>query len=266
MKKRDIVINGVRVRVVETGEGDPLLLVHGWAASGKFWKNNVPELSNRYRCIVVDLPGYGESAKPANFAYTIENYGESLLGLLNALDLPKVSLMGHSMGGMISLDLALKHPDRVNKLILVCAPVQGKTALFPHARFLALPSIKEISFTLSRARSLRLFVSRSLGFIAKLDPELSEELALATFESLFGSIISIVRTDLSKRLKHLRAPALVCYSDGDPVIRYQQYEILLKGMARGCRFECFYGCGHYPMIERAEAFNNLIETFLSGKS
>lgn len=259
-------IDGVGIHVEEEGAGDPVLFIHGWGASSRFWKKNVPDLSRRFRCIRFDLPGYGESEKPRRFRYSIRNYVEIVRKLLDDRGCDRVNVVAHSMGGMVALAFALAHPERVNRLVLVCAPVQGKTALFFKARLVTLPSIRWLAFSITRVKSLRLFLAKSLGIIANLDAGLSEEMARGTYEAIFGSLFSLLKTDLTRRLGEVRMPVLVCHTDRDPVVTGRQSNLLRQGLDPAmARFVFFKGCTHYPMIEDAERFNRVVEEFLTAE-
>ena len=118
---RDVGARGARVRFYEGGSGPPLLVVHGYLWSGAVWEDVFPYLARSLRVVVPDLPGFGESEKPppARYAYGYEAFTESLVDLVAALGVGRVSVCGHSMGGAIALMLAAHHPDLVEKLVLV---------------------------------------------------------------------------------------------------------------------------------------------------
>lgn len=136
----DVQVRDLGIRVVEVGQGPPLLLVHGFLVSHREWEPVLPLLANDFRCIAVDLPGFGKSAKPSpeQFAYTRETYAELLGGLLDVLGVDKAHVCGHSMGGGIAMTLAADHPDRVDRLSVVDTvsypfkpPLKGRLPLLP---------------------------------------------------------------------------------------------------------------------------------------
>ncbi len=112
------------------GEGVPILLVTGWGADSMAWMMNIPPLAERYKVITVDNRGMGLSDRP-HTPYTIEMMADDTIGLLRHLDLGPVHLVGHSMGGMISQQVALRAPERLRSLTLVAttanvpAPLSG---------------------------------------------------------------------------------------------------------------------------------------------
>ncbi|WP_046226087.1 alpha/beta fold hydrolase [Paenibacillus dauci] len=102
----------------DTGAGEPLVLLHGFMGSSAYWDEVVPELSRTYRCIVPDLRGHGRSPAPEG-AYRIEQMAEDIIRLLDHLNLNKVTVLGHSMGGYVALVLAEQYADYLNAWGLV---------------------------------------------------------------------------------------------------------------------------------------------------
>jgi len=100
------------------GEGEPIIFSHGWMCDCSVWNSQINFFSKKYKVIVYDHRGHGKSDKPkAN--YSIETLSNDLYSIIKELNLDKVTLVGHSMGGMTALTFALNHPDKVSKLILV---------------------------------------------------------------------------------------------------------------------------------------------------
>ena len=109
-----------QVAYIDAGSGpQTLLLIHGLAANAGFWRYNIPELAEHYRVIAVDLPGYGRSQKDNDYPYDMSFFAGTMVKLMDELGLRQVVPVGHSMGGQIALTMALQHPDRVSKLVLL---------------------------------------------------------------------------------------------------------------------------------------------------
>src|SRR6185436_15675561 len=104
-------INGQTIYTQEQGPatGPIAILIHGWSSSSFTWAPVLPSLSRRYRCIAVDLPGFGRSPAPKD-PPTIAGYADLIAGLIEQFTDRSVLLLGHSMGGQISATLALRHP------------------------------------------------------------------------------------------------------------------------------------------------------------
>lgn len=124
-------VNGQRIHVHE--EGQPhrkiALLIHGWSSSWYALSPLLSVLRDRYRCVVVDLPGYGESP-PGPQRATIAGYADLLAELLQQLTDQPAVLVGHSMGGMISLTMALNYPRLIERMVLLCPTISGRLSMF----------------------------------------------------------------------------------------------------------------------------------------
>jgi 2-succinyl-6-hydroxy-2,4-cyclohexadiene-1-carboxylate synthase len=119
---RHVAGDGLALHVTRDGAGPPLVLLHGFTGSAASWAPLAPSLGARYTTLAVDLPGHGESTAPADPArYALDRLAGDLLGLLDALGLDRVAVLGYSMGGRAALHFALAHPDRVAGLVLESA-------------------------------------------------------------------------------------------------------------------------------------------------
>src|SRR5262245_36091915 len=120
-------IHGQLINYEEQGpaNGAIAILIHGWSSSTFTWAPVLPSLSKRYRCIAVDLPGFGKSPAPKE-PPTIAGYADLIASLIESLSERPVLLLGHSMGGQISATLALRHPLLVERLVLLNPALSGR--------------------------------------------------------------------------------------------------------------------------------------------
>lgn len=115
-----LTIDGRTVHVEQRGEGEPLLLLHGFGESTYSWRKIVPALSEHYRTIAIDLNGFGYTERPKDrAAYSRDGQLRLILGVLDVLGIESAHVAGHSYGGALSLALAARHPERVQSLILI---------------------------------------------------------------------------------------------------------------------------------------------------
>jgi pimeloyl-ACP methyl ester carboxylesterase len=105
--------------MLEGGTGSPLLCIHGLGGTKISMLPLIRALAGSRRVIALDLPGFGESVKPLRNRYDAAEFATAVVAVLDALDLPEVDLLGHSLGGRIALEVALREPDRVRRLILM---------------------------------------------------------------------------------------------------------------------------------------------------
>ncbi|MEL7123265.1 MAG: alpha/beta hydrolase [Bacteroidota bacterium] len=118
-EKKVTVLDSIDITYVEEGTGsETLLFIHGLGSYLKAWQKNIAGLKENYRCIAIDLPGYGKSGK-GDFAYDMTFFSSAVLDLIKQLELTDVSLVGHSMGGQISIHSVLKNSPVIKKLILI---------------------------------------------------------------------------------------------------------------------------------------------------
>ncbi|AKG36361.1 alpha/beta fold hydrolase [Paenibacillus durus] len=109
---------GVHISYSDQGQGEVIVLLHGFCGSAEYWEKVIPILSGSYRVIAPDLRGHGSSDAPLG-AYTIEQMADDVLSLLDALDIPKVTLLGHSLGGYITLSFAQRYASRLTAFGLI---------------------------------------------------------------------------------------------------------------------------------------------------
>src|SRR5690554_685179 len=113
------ISNGIEIAYMDEGQGsETIIMIHGLGSYAPAWKKTIEGLSKNYRCIAIDLPGYGKSSK-GNYSGSMTFFADAVQEFAEALNLDKVVLAGHSMGGQISIVAALKYPDLVSKLVLI---------------------------------------------------------------------------------------------------------------------------------------------------
>jgi pimeloyl-ACP methyl ester carboxylesterase len=207
------MVNGVELFYAEVGAGEPVLLHHGYTGAHDVFLNEIaPRLADRYRCIVMDARGAGESAHPAD-GYTIEQYVLDVIGLADALGLDRFTYVGHSMGGGIGMQLALEHTDRLNKLVLV-API-------PSGGVTPMPELRERNRALRAApdgRATMLRERRLMDVRDKSDQkiELALDRALAVSEGHYEqSWETMEEFNVTDRLSELTTPTLIIAGAAD---------------------------------------------------
>ena len=112
---------GLRMHVAEAGEGDPLVMLHGWPQHWYMWRNQIPELAKRYRVICPDLRGFGWSDAPPT-GYEKENLAQDVLALLDAMGLRRVKLAGHDWGGWCGFLICMQQPSRIERFLALNIP------------------------------------------------------------------------------------------------------------------------------------------------
>jgi pimeloyl-ACP methyl ester carboxylesterase len=267
---RDVAARGARIRFVEAGSGPPLVLVHDYLASRVAWDDVLPRLAENFHVIVPDLPGFGESEKPppSRYRYDFDGFSESLVDLIAALDLGRVSLCGHAMGGAVTLTLAAAYAHVVHKLVLVNPLVypQRPDAL---SRIASLPLLGPLVFKQLYGRSL--FRNRFLGDIrpaadgpasSRVDRLFELFDAPAAREAAYATMCAMLDTrSLTASVPRITAPTLITWGRANRASPVEHGRRLARELG-GARFEVF-DCGPSPPEECSEAFANAVTAFLA---
>jgi pimeloyl-ACP methyl ester carboxylesterase len=267
-----LTVNDLTLAYTACGRGRPLVLVHGHSSAWSLWERSMAGyLQEHYRCYALDLPGHGCSDKPGLDWYTLENFTDTLGAFCRALNVRKVVLIGHSMGGMISLNLALTCPALVDRLILVAPVVRGNYLAYldPLLRLEGLvrrPAAEHLFALYRRIPVLALLAILSTYAHPRmlLSSSFRREVAnlnRCTAQSLFGSYKAIRRTDLTPHLGRLRSPTLVLTGDKDRVVPPDQAR-LIAAKAPGAELVIIPGAGHILMDEVPQRFDEAVRPFL----
>jgi len=271
---RDVTARGVRMRVVEAGEGNgpPLVLIHGFLVSHLEFDDVIDALAQRFHVIAPDLPGFGESEKPnpARYAYGIETFAEAVADLIAAYGIGRPAIIGHSMGGAVALTLAALHAELVQRLVLVdalCYPIP----LTFKAKLLLLPVLGSFVFKQLYGRGLfrAHFRDDVYGPHAEVpQSRVDHHYDLFNTPSARESAHAVMRIILDTRpvvarLSRINAPTLVVWGRDDRQFPPALAQRLAREI-RGAKLEIM-DAGHAPHEERPEEFVAVVTEFLEGR-
>ncbi len=226
---RDITSSGVRSRVLEAGRPDapPLVLLHGFLASHRSFEDSIPALAEHFRVVAPDLPGFGDSGKPtpASYGYHLDAFTDTVADLISALGLGRTTLLGHDIGGAVSLNLAVRHPELAQRVILVAPPVYP-LARTRRLRLLGLPLVGPVLFKqlLGRGAFRRFFradvYSAEHGFpLDRVDDFYDRFNAPSAREAAWTVLQSFADTRRTRALvSRVQAPALVLWGQADKLL------------------------------------------------
>ncbi len=235
------------LHVREWGKGKPssLVLVHGLGNRGSAdFDPIVPALAEHFHVVSFDLPGFGKSPA-ANHDFTPEGYAQVLEDVVRTYTTPPADVLGHSLGGAVSLFFAGTRPDLVRRLILVSvAGILHRNALAP--RQLAAP-FRERSGLLGHAAAT--LVNTTLTVTDRVDPDSAMAERLARGDSTTGAAVALIKTDFGPALEGIVAPTLLIWGDRDSVAPLRTAH-LLDSSIRSSRLAVLAGVGHVPMEER----------------
>ncbi|HLF49397.1 MAG TPA: alpha/beta fold hydrolase [Methylomirabilota bacterium] len=270
-------LDGLELHYTTAGRGPATLLIHGLGAFAESWRGTIAALASQGTVIALDLPGFGQSAKPRR-EYALPFFAEVVDRLLDALEVDRVRLVGHSLGGGVAVACALTNPARVERLALV-SPVVPGFPLRPSLayRLMALPGVGELVSALITPRICTAALARCF---ALPDPEEIAFLVAHQFRArttpegraAYLATLRGVRADFTARAETYRAalarwdrPALVIHGRQDPVVPLAHAAAAAEGI-RGAEGRWVERCGHFPQIEHAEAVNGWLGEFLFARA
>jgi pimeloyl-ACP methyl ester carboxylesterase len=266
---RDVTARGIRMRVVEAGVGPPVVLIHDFLVNHLEFENVLAPLAARFRVLAPDLPGFGESEKPspARYAYGIESFAEALVDMIAGLELGRVSLVGHSLGGAAAITLAAEHPELVEKLVLVDA-MSYPFLLDFRSRLPLMPFLGGLIFKQMYGRGgfRRHFRDNvfSPGFtlpLDKIDRYYDQFNTPAARESAHAVLQASRDTrSIVARIPRITAPTLVVWGRSDRMFPASFGQRLAREIA-GARFDVL-DAGHSPNEECPDAFVHSVSRFL----
>lgn len=244
------------------GRGQPVILLHGWLESWDHWRGTMESLARSNRTYALDFWGFGESGK-RGVGFTVPDYVEMVEQFMARLGIWHAAVLGHSMGGTVSLGLALEHPDRVQKVAVVGSPVMGD-GLALLLRLAARRLLASVAYRMPGALPLgvRLFsplLARDWKTWYKM---FERDLSRTTLESFHVSIASLRETDLCPRLSEIQMPTLGIYGQKDRIVDPEQGD-LLEQEAPQAEVYRFRRSGHFPMMDEPERFYQVLGQFLN---
>lgn len=242
------------------GRGKPVILLHGWLGSWGLWQETMAYLGRYYRTYALDFWGFGESGKKRE-TYAVQDFVSLVDQFMEQLGIMKAPLVGHSMGGTVSLSVAIRFPERVSKVVVVGAPIVGSSLAVP----LKLAGYRPVAFMLfNMMGGFRLALKAASPIICR-DERFAEmmdrDLSRTTLESFLRSIASLRRTDLRPMLDQIKIPAMGMYGDRDVIVHPRQWQPMQKGIPHA-HIERFPLAGHFPMLEEPRQFSERLKSFL----
>lgn len=264
---RSLVANGIVTNYHDVGTGFPVLLIHGSGPGVSAWANwrlTIPALADGRRVIAPDMVGFGYSERPKGIQYNMATWVAQAVGLLDALGIEQADLVGNSFGGGLALALAIRHPQRVRRLVLMGAagvsfPITpGLDAVWGYQPSIA--NMRKLLDVFAFDRSLMSDELAELRYKASIQPGFQE-----AFQSMFPAPRQSGVDALASREEDIRAlphETLVVHGREDQVIPLANSLTLAQWIARA-QLHVFGRCGHWTQIEHAARFAQLVSNFLA---
>jgi pimeloyl-ACP methyl ester carboxylesterase len=268
---RAMTVNARRVHLAEigSGRGAPILLLHGLSGRWQHWLENIPRFATERRVVAVDLPGFGRSQLPLE-PISIALYARTLDRVCDLLELDPAIVVGSSLGGMVAAELALRYPQRVERLVLVGAACLAPTEINAQRAHLALAGLRRVTRalprgvngTLTRPRARHLAFAPIVRHPTLIATDMLYELTGGERPSGSLDALDALSThEIRDQLGSITVPTLVVHGRNDMLIACSD-GAQLAGMIDGAELTIFEDTGHLPMIERPVRFNRTVLDFI----
>lgn len=272
-------LNNPEIAYIDQGKGsETLILIHGLGSNAGFWRYNIGALSQKYRVIAIDLPGYGKSQKDF-YPYSLTFYADQIKRFIDELKLGKVTLVGHSMGGQISIVFALKYPQYLNKLVLA-APAGFEEFQKGEGDWLrSVMSVAGVKKTTEEGIRRNL-ASNFYSWRDELEwmvEERTRTVKAKDFDKYAYAVVRNVNAMLDEptfdKLEGIKTPTLIIYGKYDGLIPNPYLnpgfscDVFNYGHSKiqGSKIHQVDNAGHILMIEKPDEFNSTVLDFLEGK-
>ena len=218
-------------------------------------------LGQGFRTYALDFWGFGESGKKRS-TYHVQDFVSLVDQFMDKLGIASAPLVGHSMGGTVSLSVALNYPERVERVVIIGSPIVGSSLALP-LKMAGYRNVANILFNVFPAfrygmRIASPMICKDPAFPDMMDRDLSK----TTLESFLISIASLRRTDLRPQLKNITTPVMGMFGDRDIIVDPNQWKPLQAGVPQA-RVERFKKAGHFIMLDDPLNFMFKLKDFLS---
>lgn len=258
---KEAVVFGQKIRYTEAGSGPVIVLLHGLGGNSDNWVFNVGALSQKFRVVVPDQVGFGRSDKPL-INYRVATYVDFLDKFLSELKVERATLVGNSMGGWVAAAYALRHPAKVERLVLVDAAGFAPPKEFDLAALSGLnPSTRDGMKQLAGM----VFFNPLLKSDAAVDVMLAQRLSAGDGYTIQSLVESIHRGEdmLDGKLAAIKQPVLLVWGREDGLTTLAREGERFKREIPHAQLVVFEQCGHVPQVEKAAEFNAAVLKFLA---
>lgn len=264
-------INGIRVHYQEAGEENApaIVLIHGFISSTAIWSDVFVSLADAgFRVIAIDMPGYGYSDKPADGQYTIGWQAQTIVGLLDRLEIDTATIVGASYGGAVAATIALDYPERVERLVLVGTVSNDEILKQLPVRIGRLPLIGDVvtplylgSRWVLRQRMADMYCRSG---VAIDEHKLAARHHLLATANVHRAMLRSMRRwsadRISREANLIRTPTLIAWGEADAHVPLND-GVRLRDRIPGARLIVFRNCGHLPPAEQPEKFVEVLTNF-----
>lgn len=270
-----ITVNGLRTFVLDEGEGDPVVFLHGIPTSSFLWRDVVPIVALEHRCIAPDLLGFGFADRPDKADLSPAGQAAFLTGLLDALDIERVALVGHDYGALVACEFLARAPERVSAMVVTNTSVwldDWKSSSLSPLRLISTPVIGKVATAAARPFMLK----QAFRFYTEETDRLTDEVMAVYWQPFTDGFWDVLRrlnevdgmtsTEFHRwreALYNFTGPGLVAWGANDPTFPPNRGAEIGK-LLHDSRTDIFEHANHFIQEDRPEALGRLIVAFLNG--
>ena len=236
-----ILLDSSIVHYEVLGRGRPVIFVHGWVGSWRYWINAMQVTSTSYRAYALDLWGFGETTHNT-LNYSLEQQASLLDRFLHEMGIGKIALVGHGLGALVGMTFATRFPQSVDRMMAVSCPLDYQAV---------------------NARLRTATPGELTDWLSSRTPEATSALSDASkadAKAIVDSLVGLQANNVYNSFRTLNIPCLLVYGDKDPAIVIPDGEYSLSTMTHQVEME---NSGHFPMIYETTRFNRLLTDFLA---
>lgn len=246
----------LNINYIEKGEGELVLLLHGWGSNITLFESMINVLSQKYKVLAMDMPGFGESQEPSE-AWDVDCYTDFVLEFLKDYDFSKITLLGHSFGGRVIIKLCSRElPFEVEKVILV-----DSAGVMPEKT--ASQKMKQKAYKMTK----KIYSSSA---VQKLFPDALENLRRKNGSADYNAaspimrqtLVKVVNEDLCHLMPNVKCPALLIWGKNDDATPLSDGEKMEKLMPEAALVS-FDNAGHYSFLDQQVLFNRVLASFMN---
>lgn len=259
-KPKDVEVFGFNIHYVEAGSGPPVVLLHGLWGGRNEWSLNIEPLSADFRVIAPDQIGFAESDKPQT-NYHMGLMAQFLVGMLDALEIPKATVVGHAMGATVGTYAAVHYPERVDRLILVDG-IGYRRDRPPSLPTPAQLRFRRIATGSSVAATGALLKRRVFNDALVTDAWAEEAFQIwLTAAHAIGTLIQSGGDVTKEEMRSIKAPTLIVWGKEDELGGPESADEALQDIP-GSQAAIVENAGHLPQVDQPDEFNRIVRDFL----
>jgi pimeloyl-ACP methyl ester carboxylesterase len=261
-----IDVKGISTHYLESGQGEPVLLIHGsgpGVTAQANWRLIIPKLSENFHVYAPDIVGFGYTQRPETIEYGVETWANHLIGFIEEMGESRIHIIGNSLGGALALHIANKRPDLVGRMVLMGAAGLPFTMTYGLDKVWGYePSVENMKRLLEIFAYNQDFATDELAqlrFEASIQPGLQEEFSKMFAEPRQEKLNALALSE--EQLKQIEHPVLMIHGKDDIVVPYKETSLRYLELLPNSELHLFSKCGHWTQIEKKDEFAQLCENF-----